>query len=145
MKSNLKKIFLVPIVLVVICLFISFLEYKHITHLNVFDQRLTDNVPMCGTFLELRKNILHDCSGFTEFMTNRPVPIDLMLTIVIFSFSLVLSFFYFLLKKSKKLFFRAFFIFVLIFLVMILIYRNIEDKDAFFLTGKLFITDPRLK
>lgn len=133
MKKNLKKIFLIPFILVLICLFISFLEYKQITHINVFDQRLVENTPLCGTFAELKINSLHQCKNFFEFITNRPLPLDLIIIVIIFIVSLVLSLFYFLYKKSKKLFFRSFFIFIFIFLVLLLIYKNIEDKDAFFL------------
>ncbi len=137
MKNNLKKIFLIPFILVLICLFISFLEYKQITHINVFDQRLVENTPICGTFAELKINALHQCKNFFEFMANRPMPLDLIVTITLFIFSSVLSLFYFLYKKSKKLFFRAFFIFIFVFFLLVLMYENIENKDAFFLTGKL--------
>lgn len=138
MKNNLKKIFLIPFILVVICLFVSFLEYKQITHINVFDIMLSENTPICGTYLELRMNSLHQCKNFFEFMTNRPMPLDLVVTIAVFIFSSVLSLFYFLYKKSEKLFFKAFFVFMMMFIVLFLIYNNIEDKDYFFLTGKFY-------
>lgn len=136
MKNNLKKIFLIPFILVLICLFISFLEYKQITHINVYDIRLMENTPICGTFKELKMNSLHQCKNFFEFMTNRPMPMDLVITITIFIFSSVLSLFYFLYNKSKKLFFKSFFIFMAVFLILFIIYKNIDDKDVFFLTGK---------
>lgn len=136
MINSLKKIFLIPFILVVICLLASFLEYKQITHINVFDIMLSENTPICGTYLELRMNSLHQCKNFLEFMTNRPMPLDLVVTIAVFIFSSVLSLFYFLYKKSEKLFFKSFFVFMIVFLILFLTYNNIEDKDYFFLTGK---------
>ncbi|MEI6810669.1 MAG: hypothetical protein WCK60_01310 [Candidatus Nomurabacteria bacterium] len=140
MKNNLKKIFLIPFILVLICLFISFLEYKHITHINKYDYvsfSLKENLPSCGTFLEARKNILHECKNFFEFMTNRPAPLDLVLTISVFVMSFLLSLFYFLFNKNKKYFYSAFVILVVVFLVLYLVYINLNDPDALFLTGEL--------
>jgi len=137
MKNNLKKIFLIPFVLLVICLFISFLEYKQITHINPFDVSLIEKAQMCGTFQEAKSNSLHQCKNFFEFMINNPAPLDLVLSLSVFVFTLVLFLFYFLLKKNKKLFYFAFLILILISLALSLIYTNSNDTDALFLTGEL--------
>lgn len=137
MKKNLKKIFLIPFALVLICLVISFLEYKQITHINPFDVRLVERAQMCGTFEEAKSNSLHQCKNFFEFMTHTPAPLDLVLTIAIFVVTAVPSLFIFLFKKNKKYFYFAFLMLILIFLILSLVYTNSNDVNALFLTGEL--------
>ena len=137
MKKNLKKIFLIPFVLVLICLVISFLEYKQITHINPYDARLVEKSPMCGTFEEAKSNSLHQCKSFFEFMTHTPSPLDLVLIIAIFVVTAVPLLFIFLFKKNKKYFYFAFLMLILVFLVLSLIYTNSNDANALFMTGEL--------
>lgn len=137
MKKSLKKIFCIPLILVLICLIISFLEYKQITHINSLDVSFVDKVQMCGTFQEAKSNSLHSCKNFFEFMTNNPAPLYLVLTIAIFVVTAVPLFFYTLFKKNKKYFYFAFLMLVLIFLILVLVYTNSNNPDAIFLTGDL--------
>ncbi|MCX6756796.1 MAG: hypothetical protein NTW35_01405 [Candidatus Nomurabacteria bacterium] len=137
MKDILKKIFLIPFILFLICLFVSFLEYKQITHINSYDERITKNSPLCGTFQEAKKDALHQCKNFFEFMTNRPAPIDLLVTIYTFVITFISSLFIFLFKKNKKYFYFAFLIFFLVVIILSLIYTNSSDPNAIFFTGEL--------
>lgn len=94
-----KKIFFIPVVLVLVYVFISFLDYKGI--INTFDERFPR---VCGDIKELQ---IYPCESFYEFYTGSPLPIHQFITVIIFILSSIISFLVVCFLNSRKVFYYS--------------------------------------